>query len=529
MPTNGSTGLGGTHIIVPSAAGKYARTRPGGGTTTGLGAAKMTTSQLKAMGQVAISGTSELSPIVEILNMADYTHNIVSVVPVEEPIFQASPSSITIRGFQALETVQVQIALRNNDNVARRVKILPPDGIYFSIELLHGKPSSKIAPGMDTHFVMKFTPEERIDYFCDLICYTEREKFIIPVRALGPRGYLDLPDSISFEKAPVKSETIKTILARNVGDAACTFSISCTRPFRAEPPNAALGVGQSMQIHLSFFPDTVEPVHGEVRVDYGTGESVVLACSGAAEELAVRLDSQAMLMDPTYVGLFSQKTFKIINRSDETLAFCFKQFASAAEEIKARMRYGAGIDESIEQDFEYDDSFQNEAFAISPMRGQVWANAEVECVVTFTPTTASEMACVAFCDVAGKQRRFPLHLQGAGIGPRISLSYNVMDIGEVFINSVSEYDVQLLNQGDIEAEYKLLPTTSLFGSKFHFQPSEGHLIVGQKQDIKVSFASDVLGEFNDDFQFQLEGTPKPLTLAVRGKVFYDYFYKPLQA
>ena len=37
-----------------------------------------------------------------------------------------------------------------------------------------------------------------------------------------------------------------------------------------------------------------------------------------------------------YVGLFSQKTFRVINRSDETLKFCFKQFASASAEIKAR-------------------------------------------------------------------------------------------------------------------------------------------------------------------------------------------------
>ena len=79
---------------------------------------------------------------------------------------------------------------------------------------------------------------------------------------------------------------------------------------------------------MSFFPENAEDVLGEVRVDYSTGESVIMYCSGRAEELAVRLDSQAMLMDPTYVSLFSQKTFKVINRSEETLAFCFKQFAT---------------------------------------------------------------------------------------------------------------------------------------------------------------------------------------------------------
>ena len=526
MPATGATGLGGTHIIPAPPGGKYTRTKPDGsvGATGTMGPAKITTSQFKAIGDKAISGTTEASPIVEVLNMADYTHNVVSIVPVDEPIFQASPSSITIRGFQPLETVQVQIALRNNDNFARRVKIVQPEGVYFAVELLVGKPSSKIAPGMDTHYVLKFTPEEKIDYFCDLVCYTEREKFIIPVRCLGPRGFLDLPDYLEFEKPPVKAETVKTILARNVGDAPCTFTLSCSKPLRANPPNATLGVGQSIQLHISAFPDEPTDLAGEVRVDYATGESVVMYCTGRAEELAVRLDSQAMLMDPTYVSLFSQKTFKIINRSEETVAFCFKQFASAAEEIKARMRFGAGMDETVDSDVEYDDSFRSDSFAISPMSGQVWPNAEVECVVTFTPSTATEMACVAFCDVAGKKNRFPLHMQGSGIGPKIMLSYNVMDIGEVFINSVSEYDVDLVNEGEIEAIYDMEPATSLFGSKFQMEPSAGQLGVGQKERVKISFSSDVLGEFNEEFGINLVGTPKPLALTIRGKVIGPTFH-----
>ena len=45
----------------------------------------------------------------QILNMADYTHNVTSIVPVTEPIFQASPSSITIREFQPQTTIQVLV------------------------------------------------------------------------------------------------------------------------------------------------------------------------------------------------------------------------------------------------------------------------------------------------------------------------------------------------------------------------------------------------------------------------------------
>ena len=51
-----------------------------------------------------------------------------------------------------------------------------------------GLQSEKIAPGMEVQYVVKFTPEERVDYVHELICVTEREKFIVPIKAVGARG-----------------------------------------------------------------------------------------------------------------------------------------------------------------------------------------------------------------------------------------------------------------------------------------------------------------------------------------------------
>ena len=42
------------------------------------------------------------------------------------------------------------------------------------------------------------------DYSFELVCVTEREKFIIPVRAVGARALLDFPDEVHFSAAPVK-------------------------------------------------------------------------------------------------------------------------------------------------------------------------------------------------------------------------------------------------------------------------------------------------------------------------------------
>lgn len=42
------------------------------------------------------------------------------------------------------------------------------------------------------------------DYEHELVCITEREKFVVPVKAIGARALLDFPDEIHFSAAPVK-------------------------------------------------------------------------------------------------------------------------------------------------------------------------------------------------------------------------------------------------------------------------------------------------------------------------------------
>ena len=67
------------------------------------------------------------------------------------------------------------------------------------------------------------------DYHHQLVCITEREKFLIPVRALGPRAVLDFPDELHFPTAPVKYASTKTVLVRNVGNHEGKFDMEITR------------------------------------------------------------------------------------------------------------------------------------------------------------------------------------------------------------------------------------------------------------------------------------------------------------
>ncbi|XP_056217873.1 vigilin-like [Falco biarmicus] len=67
------------------------------------------------------------------------------------------------------------------------------------------------------------------DYFHELICITEREKFVVPIRAIGARAILDFPDQVNFSACPVKYSTQKTLLVRNVGNREARYCISTQR------------------------------------------------------------------------------------------------------------------------------------------------------------------------------------------------------------------------------------------------------------------------------------------------------------
>ena len=49
---------------------------------------------------------------------------------------------------------------------------------------------NKVAHGMEITFIIRFSPEAKIDYSYDLVVVTEREKFVVPILAIGKRSMM---------------------------------------------------------------------------------------------------------------------------------------------------------------------------------------------------------------------------------------------------------------------------------------------------------------------------------------------------
>jgi len=71
---------------------------------------------------------------------------------------------------------------------------------------------------MSISYVIRFSPEAKIDYTYNLVVVTERERYHVPIVAVGKRSMIDFPDIIDFGHCPVKYETEKPVVIRNLGE-----------------------------------------------------------------------------------------------------------------------------------------------------------------------------------------------------------------------------------------------------------------------------------------------------------------------
>ena len=151
------------------------------------------------------------------------------------------------------------------------MKIIPPDSKLFQVfpckknmamstSTKFSNPkdldnmSCRVAPGMEISYVIRFSPEAKVDYAYDLMIVTEREKFVVPIRAVGCRAMLDFPDQLDFGLVPVKHAAEKPVMIRNIGEKTTKWKITVPPNFRISQNEGILEVGQITQVVFLFVP-----------------------------------------------------------------------------------------------------------------------------------------------------------------------------------------------------------------------------------------------------------------------------------
>ncbi|XP_053355859.1 hydrocephalus-inducing protein-like [Clarias gariepinus] len=493
--------------------------------------------------------------ILELLDVSETADHKFSAVDVDQPFFQPYPSEIVFQNYLPSETYEVPLVLRNNDKIPHLVKIVEDDSLYFKV-VSPVDVCNKVAPGMTSTFTVLFTPQEKKDYSYRIICMTEREKFEVPIRAIGPRAILDFPDELHFSLCPVKFLSQKTLLVRNIGIVEAKFQLSCQKPFSVEPSVGTLSVGDSMQVTVEFLPRTTGDHSQQLLLHYHTGEDVYINLYGASTDINVRLDKNSLLMEKTYINMANQRAVAILNRSDSIVHFQWKSFATEVEEEQHRLRFFSELQQEENDEMQqfltecgadptlrdrlsllsrtfqqrrkqlHQDSlaFSDQNIIIEPQEGDIWPNCTAEISIIFKPLEAKLYQHTIYCDVTGREARLTLQIKGEGQGPKLQFNVDLVDIGNIFVGSKHSYEVLVSNKGLIDAPYSLMPPTTGMGLCFSFSPPEGLVPPGACHVLEVHFSSDKLGTFSEEFCFTVLGNPQPLILTFRGCVMGPTFH-----
>ncbi|NXF94149.1 HYDIN protein, partial [Eubucco bourcierii] len=76
----------------------------------------------------------------------------------------------------------------------------------------------------------------------------------------------------------------------------------------------------------------------------------------------------------------------------------------------------------------------------------------------------------------------------------------------------------LYNKGAIDASFSLVPPTTAVGSCFSFSACQGLILPHGFRILEIYFCASTLGHFREEFRFQVEGCPEPVTITIRGCV-----------
>jgi hydrocephalus-inducing protein len=296
-----------------------------------------------------------------------------------------------------------------------------------------------------------------------------------------------------------------------------------------------------MQVTIDFQPTKCGDYKKDLMICYDSSETIFVNLYGAAQDVNVRLDKNSIRIEDTYITMNNQRTVTIHNRSDIIVRYEWKKFATQEEEEQQKLKEITSLNRDEEnaknklsnQNADYmallSRNFQNkikttqnksfhfedEVFYVQPIEGDIWPNSSVDVSVIFKPDYAQTYNKTAFCEVTGRESRLPLRLCGIGNGPKVQLSIENLDVGSIFIGSTHVYEVVMSNKGFIDAIYSVSIPNTQFGKCFTFEPNEGLISPGGYQAISIAFGSNKLGEFDETFEFTIDGKPEKYQLVIK--------------
>jgi len=148
---------------------------------------------------------------------------------------------------------------------------------------------------------------------------------------------LDFPDQLDYGLVPVKYETEKPVMIRNIGEKTTKWSLTVPNSFKVDKTEGILEVGQSEQLVFHFVPQQARKFNEELTLAYD-GLEAQIPVMGEAHNDNVYLSKGHIHTDPTSITLYSHQYFQVVNKSAVPIEFSWRAFATEMEENAKKQR-----------------------------------------------------------------------------------------------------------------------------------------------------------------------------------------------
>ncbi|XP_067203900.1 hydrocephalus-inducing protein-like [Linepithema humile] len=464
--------------------------------------------------------------------------------------FKVSPDIVLFQQFIPGNVYNMTLTVRNVTKMSQHLKILCDPDPFFSVEYHGSNYSAMIAPGLVHVYDVKFKPAEKRDYEYCVEFVNDTKVFVVPIIAIGPRPILDIPDRIEIPATAVKILSSKTILVRNLGEAPAIFNFSTDNPyFFVEPSRGILGKEETMQLTVSFLSEKSGDFEANLFLNYEAGEKLRLVLRSSAINCMIRFDRGSIRMEDTYLGLSRSKTLTIHNRSNYIVRFQWMRFKDKDADVQRKEKYKKlfqlvhnmevmrhvnlvhyniclpDIHELVCQRIYADEiaSLTNEnfpynhmSFLLMPKEGEIWPQSSIDITVLFRAMEVNKISSVAYLEVTGREDRIPLSLHGSGKGPVFHLNVITIDLKDIFLCSVHNYEIVATNKGHISGTlvYKARPTE--FDGTINITPPALTLQPNEHNSFNLSFFSNRKGDFIERIDFVVKESLEILSLHIKG-------------
>ncbi|KAF1320906.1 hypothetical protein FI667_g12292, partial [Globisporangium splendens] len=342
--------------------------------------------------------------------------------------FTVVPTNVAFTAYDIGGVYEQVVYVRNTSHVSRRLRVLPPGTLYFSIhEVIFLDPTGLIAPGMHVQITLRFTPDSRTDYKDSMIVQYESNadggrasEFTIPLAANRDPPELSIPLMLCAQNTLVGTSSLTRVPCKNLGGKGRFWLLTENDWTRLETSSSSAGNGlrddptkqlllramNERELRVGAF--AISPTDFELS----TGESVVIqlqyvpSCIGEQREKFVMVCDNCLVRVFQVIGRGCQVDVSITSIQGKELDASIAQmgtvdhivFDNLLVNAKAEQRFTVSNETPIDLHFAWriepvvNDvgaiDMQPPPYQIAPASGMLSRTAALEFMVAFLQTQA---------------------------------------------------------------------------------------------------------------------------------------------